>query len=92
VLFLTGLDGEMVKPMPIIKWITHPLYIQNRNKMRRSVLMDLNDKITEMKLEQIRVYLSKSFPNVEETRQSTLNLVVEYFFTKHFKEICEANN
>ena len=55
------------------------------------ILLDLTDKLTEMKLEQIRVYLSKVFPNEESTRQSTLNFVVEHFFSKYLKEIAEAN-
>lgn len=53
--------------------------------------MDLNEKLTEMKLEEIRIYLSKVFPNSESTRQSTLNLVVESFYMKNFQEIKKAN-
>jgi hypothetical protein len=54
--------------------------------------MDLNAKITEMKLEEIRVYLSSLPPKEEEdTRQSALNLVVESFYSRYFNEIKKAN-
>lgn len=53
---------------------------------------DLNAKITEIKLEEIRVYLSKTFPKCpEETRQSALNFVVENFHSRHLEAIREAN-
>lgn len=53
--------------------------------------MDLGEKIAEMKLEEIRIYLSKVFPTSESTRQDTLNLVVESFYSKKFEEIQKAN-
>lgn len=53
--------------------------------------MDLNDRITEMKLEEIRIFLSHRFPKSESTRQSTLNLVVESFYSRNFDEIKKAN-
>ncbi|MCK2000811.1 hypothetical protein MZM54_05335 [[Brevibacterium] frigoritolerans] len=55
--------------------------------------MDLNEKLTEMKLEEIRVYLSSLSPKrQEETRQNALDLVVEHFYSRFFQEIKKAND
>lgn len=54
--------------------------------------MDLNEKLAEMKLEEIRIYLSNLSPTrPEETRQNALNLVVEHFYSNFFQEIKKAN-
>lgn len=55
--------------------------------------MDLNEKVTETKLEEIRVFLSSLSPNKKEkTKQSTLDLVVEHFYDRFYEEIKKANH
>lgn len=54
--------------------------------------MNLTVKLTEMNLEEIRVYLSSLSPNrKEKTRQDALALVVEHFHSHYFQEIKKAN-
>ncbi len=51
---------------------------------------DISLKLAEIRLEEIRVYISKAFKS-EETRDSALALVVESFYSRHFESIVEAN-
>lgn len=50
---------------------------------------DLNLKIAEMRLEEIRVYMSKAF-GTEETRESALAVVIESFYSRHFDSIMKS--
>lgn len=52
---------------------------------------ELNQRITESKLESIRKFLSSRFGE-NHTRESALNLVVESFFSTYATEIAEVDS
>jgi hypothetical protein len=49
------------------------------------------NKISEKKLEEIRVFLSWIFPNAYKTTESALDIVIENFYDRHNEGIKEAN-
>lgn len=48
--------------------------------------MDLNQKITEHKIEELRKYLGIKFGK-EQTREETIALIVENFWSKNLNDI-----
>ncbi|WP_458414546.1 hypothetical protein ACNQFZ_06680 [Schinkia sp. CFF1] len=52
--------------------------------------MNLNDKVAEAYLEEIRMHLSRMF-NQEQTTEEALRLVIESFYSRYFYDIKEIN-
>ena len=53
---------------------------------------DLTSRVRKMKLEQIQVFLDKTFPNSSKhTMEEAIGVVIESFFSRHFDAIVEAN-